>query len=336
VLPTGDISQHFIMHFNYLELTFDLSAGLVDNAIDGEVIFAYPLNRIRPYVSFVQKVDFENYLDPQVSGEDLTILPTDKYIFRERGITAGVGITILPRFFVEPAFSVRDTFRGSLTESRVLDQGVNLVPRVSLVYDGVTAYTPGGSLYFTGMYAGSTFSMRYRTDFDQPVDARSENLLLLHQNIRGQWFFKERLSLDLPLNVWDQERTGFYSLGGFDTVRGYEPDAISAFRFLLVYTEIERELWAEGELRLRIRKAVARVHQYRVGLFADTLLAQDTLDTGSPVQAYASAGAGFSFTISGRSNNHFRVRLYIGQPLGERFAPILYFRTSLFGFDQKL
>ncbi|MFW6181432.1 MAG: hypothetical protein ACOC8N_06755 [Spirochaetota bacterium] len=68
VLPTGDISQHFIMHFNYLELTFDLSAGLVDNTIDGEVTFAYPLNRIRPYVSFVQKVDFENYLDPQISG----------------------------------------------------------------------------------------------------------------------------------------------------------------------------------------------------------------------------------------------------------------------------
>lgn len=65
-------------------------------------------------------------------------------------------------------------------------------------------------------------------------------VLLLHQNIRQRWFFKERVSLDFPLKVWDLERTGFYLLGGFDTVRGYEPDAISAFRFLLVSTERER------------------------------------------------------------------------------------------------
>lgn len=102
----------------------------------------------------------------------------------------------------------------------MLDEGVNLIPSVRFFYDSLRANRPETSLYFTGMYMSSVLRLRYRSNFRHPVDAQSENLLLLHQNIDLKWFFKEQLSVDFPLKVWDRETAGFYSLGGFNTIRG--------------------------------------------------------------------------------------------------------------------
>lgn len=102
VLPTGDITYHFLEQFNYLELILDLNAGIVDNRINGEITLAYPFNHIRPYATFIQKVDFESYIDPKLSGGNLVLESTDKYISRDRGAATGIGFTVFPHVTISP------------------------------------------------------------------------------------------------------------------------------------------------------------------------------------------------------------------------------------------
>jgi len=45
-------------------------------------------------------------------------------------------------YLIEPSFLVDDLFKGSLTEGTVLDEVMDLVPRLSLVYDSLAAPDP--------------------------------------------------------------------------------------------------------------------------------------------------------------------------------------------------
>jgi hypothetical protein len=118
VLPSESITEHFIIYFNYLEMSFDLAVSIIDSSVDGSVMFAYLLKRLRPFVSFTQEVDFESVIAPQFKDTKLTLASTDKYIARSRSMTLGINYLLTPRFIIEPSFSVKDTFKGSISERR--------------------------------------------------------------------------------------------------------------------------------------------------------------------------------------------------------------------------
>lgn len=336
VLPSGNISEHFVIYFNRLEMTFDLGFSIIDSSVDGQITFAYPIKKYRPYISFFQKVDFENLISPQLSDGEFSLLPTDKYVSRKRGSMLGVRYQLYPKISIEPSFIINDTFKGSFTENKIVEDGVDLIPRISFIYDNVRAELPDNELFFTGMYYRSIFSILYRDRFDNPVSADNQNLFLLHHNLDNTWFFTEKASLDYPIKVWQGDIANFYSLGGVDTIRGYEYNSLSAFRFFLLSTDVERDIFKERELKFKVQKLEARLHQYRILILWDILSTQDKLKLGSHVSIYSSVGAGLSFVLSGKSKTHFKIRLYAAQALGESFAPIIYFRTSLFGFEKKI
>ncbi len=147
----------------------------------------------------------------------------------------------------------------------------------------------------------------------------------------------ERVTLNYPIYVWNKELTGFYSLGGFESIRGYDTDSINAFRFFLFSSNVERDILKDRELRIKVTKRrIVRLHQYRIFMFLDAFLTQDHLSLRSDFHHYASAGIGASCNLSGRESTHFNVRLYAAQGLTNKFAPILYLRTSLFNFSKKL
>jgi hypothetical protein len=250
VLPTGNINQHFVTYFNNLEMTFNLSFSVMGNTLGGDIRFAYPINSISPYIFFYQKLDFENYIAPAFDGKELTFVPTDKYIARNRGLNLGLNYKIINNFYIMPSFVVNETFKGSLTENKVLEEGVDLIPQISFVYDSVEVEDTNTDPIFSGIYYNTTFSIRYRNAFHTPVDAENKNLFLLHHNLKRIWFFGERVTLNYPIKSWEKELIKFYSLGGIESIRGYEEYSIDSFRFFLLSSNVAREILQDKELRV--------------------------------------------------------------------------------------
>jgi hypothetical protein len=139
-----------------------------------------------------------------------------------------------------------------------------------------------------------------------------------------------------PLYVWNNEKAGFYSLGGFDTIRGVVYGSIKAYRFLLLSTNLEHEIFKGAEVPFTPFKLEAKIHQFRLFMIFDELLGQKCLDATSPVQSYTSIGGGFAFVISGKEKGHFEIKIYAAQQLGKEFAPFIYLKTSLFDLEQQL
>jgi hypothetical protein len=331
-LPSSKVTLSFTQPFNRLDLIFYLGYGIISSDINSELTFAYNIKRFRPYVKFFQSTDFENLVAPGISDSGVVLVPTDKYIHRSRGFDLGVGYRLAPKLYLEPSFLLDEVFKGSLTEARVLEDGVDLVPKFSFVYDGVRALDPTSRLYFKGLYYRTIFKSRFRNGFDRPVDMRNENLYLHHLNIRRSWFFLLRGTLDYPIAVWEDELASYYKLGGFETIRGYDYGSINAFSFLLFTFDTERELFKDKELAFL--KNRLRIHQFRLKLLTDSLLYQDSIGLKSDLFYLASLGAGFSFVLSGQRNSHFRIELLLSQGLQRGALPILYFRTSLFNLEK--
>jgi hypothetical protein len=65
-LPSGNIYQHFGENFNNLNMTFNLNYNFLDNDINGDVTFAYPIQRFTPSITFAEDLDFENYIAPSI------------------------------------------------------------------------------------------------------------------------------------------------------------------------------------------------------------------------------------------------------------------------------
>ena len=331
-LPSSKVTLSFTQPFNRLDIVFYLGYGIISSDIDSELTFAYNIKRFRPFIKFFQSTDFENLVAPGISGSGVVLVPTDKYIDRSRGFDAGVGYRLAPRLYLEPSFLLDDVFKGSLTEAQVLTEGVDLVPKLSFVYDGLKALDPSSKLYLRGLYYRTIFALRYRDSFDTPVQISNENLFLYHFNIKRSWFFLLKGTLNYPIAVWEDELASFYKLGGFETIRGYDYNSINAFSFLLISFDTERELFKDKKLSLF--KDRLKIHQFRLKLLTDSLLYQDSIGLNSDAQYLASLGAGFSCVFSGKENGHFRTELFVAQGLQSGEGPILYFRTSLYNFEK--
>jgi hypothetical protein len=336
VLPSGNIYQHFTQDFNNLRMSFSLNYNILDNNIFGDIVFSYPLNRLVPSIRFAEDLDFENYISPSFSGGTFTLAPTDKYIARKTTIEPSLGYRVTDHFTITSSFLISDTFKGSLTTVSVIDEGVDLIPKLGFVYNSVRATVPEKGVYFNGLYLGSFFGMRYRQSFDNPVTLDHTNSLLLYFNCFDLWKLQQKVTLNYPIYVWNRELAAFYSLGGFDSFRGVEYDSIHSYRFLFFSTNLEREIFPGAEVPFTPFKLQARLHQFRFFLLSDELLSQCCLDINSPIEFSMSVGGGFAFVISGKEGGHFEIRIYAAQQLGKDFAPFIYLRTSLFDLERQL
>jgi hypothetical protein len=333
-LPSSKVTLSFNPSFNELDLIFYLGYGILSGDINSELTFAYNIKRFRPYIKFFQNTDFENLIQPGIEDSGIVLVPSSKYIYRSRGFELGVGYRLAPRLYVEPAFLFDDIFKGSLTESRILEEGIDLVPKLSFVYDGVTARDPSNQLLFKGIYYRTILNARFREDFNRPVELKNENLYLHHFYIKRSWFFLLRGTLDYPIAIWAEELASFYQLGGFDTIRGYEYRSINAFSFFLFTVETEREVFKDREVVMFKNRLT--MHQFRFKLLCDSLLYQDSYGLASNVQYLASLGTGISLVFTGRKNSHFRTELFVAQGIQSGAGPIVYFRTTLFNLESQL
>ena len=228
-----------------------------------------------------------------------------------------------------------DVFRGSLSSGAILDAGTDLTERIGLVYNSVEVSESERRVRLQGNHVSSLLDFRYRDGFYHPIDIATRNSILSHVIFGHGWTMQAHLSANSPIEVYDKEKVEYYSLGGFDTIRGYPHGTLHAFRFALAGTTWEREILRDQEVKLRMFGHQAAARQFNLLFLLDGLALQDQLGIGSPVVYHSSLGAGFSFLITGKQGGHLRTEVYLDQALEQGYSPVFYFRSSIFNFEKK-
>ena len=336
VAPVGNVYESYVHYFNNLEMSFNMNYNFLQNSIIGDVAFSYPYRRITPEARFFLNLDNENYFYPDLEKGQIRILPAEKYILRQRGFETSMPYTIFKDFQLVPSFILTDTFKGNLTEERVLDEGTDLTLRTGAVYHTLTARKPEHMLTFEGVYVSSYLDWLFRNSFNDPTSLSNVNRLVLNFGLNENWQFNETVSLNYPIKSWNKEISGFYSLGGFDTIRGYKHGSINAFRFFLLMTQLEKQIFKDKEFELELGKINTHVHQFQLLFLIDQLLTQDTLEMSGRLNSFTSVGTGLSFVFTGESGGHLKTELCIAQPLEKDKLPLLYLKASFFNFPKQL
>jgi hypothetical protein len=339
-VPNGRFHLLFDEKFQKLRTIFNLNYEFLANSLDGSLRFSRPIGVLDPGVRFYDGIDFENYLSPSLVNGDVVLLPREEYIQRDKGVELDVRLPLATpkgekaRFagqglFVKGAFGVSDTFRGNLDKGEIIDKGRDLILLGDLYYRGVShKQTPLGAIP-GGTYASSLLKMRYRSDFQEPV-ALDNIIQLVHYNtFTGELSFTGNANLSYPVAVWRDDLATFYTLGGYDTVRGYPKNSIGAFRFLLLSTDLELTL--KKRINADVTESLPldiRLTQVRLLFLTDGLLSQNKLNIHSPVYGYVNVGSGVSLVFVEDNKRYYTLRIYVAQALLQRMEPMFYISIS--------
>lgn len=324
-LPSGNISERFEQRFNNLHTVFNLNFNFLNSSIDADVAFSYPLGFFIPGIHFFQNVDLENLIAPQFQDGELVLLPTEKYVSRNRGIGLNFIFNVTRMFSITPAFLMNDTFKGSFTTELTLDEGIDWIANMSFVVDSAKSKPEGTPEPNHRIVFSSVFNTRFRNVLTNPVSIDHSNVVQTNHQLRDRVFIAESLAFNYPIYTWNRDISTYYSLGGFNTIRGYPYGSIVGFRYLLNRFGMGTRVFSEAQIKLKLFKRKATIHDYRLLLILDGLLAQDHLSLDSAVNFYGGCGGGFSFLISGEKQQHIKVSIYVVQPIELGRLPIFYF-----------
>lgn len=336
VLPTGAITQSIPLTFGRFGIDTTLGYAVNGNEIKGEMVFSYDLGRVRPELRFFQRVDFEDYVDPRFSTSSVDVFSDEEFVSRRRGVEPRVSVGVFPHTRVGTAMGVTDTFQWSLSEDELVDEGIDLVPQVFLVYDNMKAVDPNRVLELSGVAGRITVSERFRNSFENPVSLELQNRLLFQYFLGENWSIEEHVSFDTLIDIWRDELVKMYQLGGFDSIRGYAPNEIEAVRVGMLSSELSRRIFRSLDTAFssRERRRIS-IHQYRVFGFGDVAVTQGSLPIDSSPSYYGSAGLGIGAVVS-RGRIHLDVSLAAAQPFELGRLPVVYLRTTLFNFERRL
>ncbi len=336
VLPTGAITQSIPLTFGRFGIDTTLGYAVNGNEIKGEMVFSYDLGRVRPELRFFQRVDFEDYVDPRFTTSSVDVFSDEEFVSRRRGVEPRVSMSVLPNTRVGTAMRVTDTFQWSLSDDELVDEGIDLVPQVFLIYDNMRAVDPNRVLEVSGIAGRVTVSERFRNSFENPVSLELQNRLLFQYLLGENWSIEENVSFDTLIDIWRDELVKMYQLGGFDSVRGYAPNEIEAVRAGMLSTELSRRILRSLDTSFspRERRRIS-IHQYRVFAFSDVAVTQRSLPIDSSPSYYGSAGLGIGAVVS-RGRIHLDVSLAAAQPFELGRLPVVYLRTTLFNFERRL
>jgi hypothetical protein len=334
-LPSGNVAERIEQRFNNLQMVFSFNFNFLNSSIGADVAFSYPLGFFVPGVRFYQVVDLENLVAPQFQGGELTLLPSEKYVSRDRGVGIEFMFNVTPAFSITPSFLMNDTFKGSLATDLSLDKGIDWIAELSFAVDQGRNRPAGGPEPRHRVVFGSQFYMRFRDELSNPASIDHRSLLKTYHRFGEHGTITDSLGLSYPIFIWNTEISRFYSLGGFDTIRGYSYGSIAAFRYLLNRLDLGFDIFQNAGINFKVLKRSMRIHDYTLFLIIDGLLAQDHLSWDTPVQIYGGCGAGFSFLMSGQRGNHLKLSAYAVQPVVAGRLPIFYFQMSFFSFEQQ-
>ena len=336
VLPAGTISEQVTRSFRHLDIEFAVSYTLLDSDTAGSILFRYPVWMLEPRIEFAYSLDFEQTVSPRLENGELELIAGDKYLSRLKEVDLGIRLTPFAGFHVTPSFRITSLFKGDLDEAVVVDRGTDYSAILSWGYDSLESREAERGLLFEGTRYLSSVKLVSRDRLDNPAHADSSNDLLLRFTAGSLWRFKQRFRLNLPVYVWQEELSTFYSLGGLDSLPGYGGQSVHNFRYCLANLSTEREFRISTDLSFPVGDWTIRIHQFALSLFTDVALIQDRLPLDSKVGVRADLGAGISFVITAKDQGHIDVRLYLARAVDPSLSPVFYLETSLFSLREKI
>ena len=307
ILPTGNIEIRTGDSLGGFNIGFQMRYNFIANTTGGSVEFSYPIWLLLPVLRFYQDIDFEKTADVGTSGNIITLNDADRYISRRRGIESGLFLRPVSWLFFGPALDIRDTYEGSIETAEVLDDSLYLFPAFKLSIGTLTLNDKKEEIY-TGFKMDLNTSWRFKQDFQTPIEWDIRSTLTMMKGLQSDLFWKNRLQTGFPLKIWEKEMGNFYSLGGYDSVRGYRPSSIHVFRYAMLNTELKLPAFFRKDLSLTSRTRGLDFHRFRILLLADVLAGQLEESTESNLHWYAGTSAGASMLISNRTNYHLRLR----------------------------
>ena len=334
-LPTGSFSEHLKHSFNNLNIIFNFNYNFLANEISGNISFEYPLRYILPYLSFSDSVDFESYIQPSLVNNKIQLVPTDKFITRNRILEGGLKYKITKDFSTFTSITLDDIFRGDLFTSTIIENGLDITAKIGTEYNSMKIILPKSRLLFKGIYYKTSFDLKYRNNLETPVSINHNENLLITAKTGKNWYIDQNVSTGFPITIWENTLTSFYTLGGFESIRGYQEKSINAFRYISTSSTIHRRLSLKKEIKKKVLKNYY-IHAsiFDLYLFFDQCISQNQLPLNSPIQYYPSVGAGSSIIISGENKRHIRVSLFVAQAIKQGQKPIIYLKTSFFQFEK--
>jgi hypothetical protein len=335
VLPTGAITQRIPLQFGSLGIDTTLGYAVNGNELNGEMVFSYALGRVLPELRFFQSVDFEDYVDPSFETGGVDVFAEEEFVSRRQGVEPRVSALVLAHTRLGTAFEITDTFDWSLSENRLVDEGVDLVPQVFLEYDNMRAVQPNRALEFSGTAARISLSERFRNRLDNPVLLELENRLVVQQLLGDNWSVEEHVTFDTIIDVWREALVNEYQLGGYDSIRGYAPNEIEAMRVAMLSTQLSRRVLRSLDTRFPVhaRRSV-ELHQHRVFVLSDLAVIQSELDLHSRASFYGNIGLGLGTVVSS-GRIHLDVSVAAAQPFDIGRLPVFYVRTTLFDLERR-
>lgn len=341
IIPYGVISQRADIPLGGSIISTQADFDLASSAVAGEVGLRRRFGPWVPGVRAYQRSNSEGIAQPRITGGEIRLAPEDRYLERERGVVGDLDFFLREDIVGLGSVEVQESVETLLSEPEagesVQSSSFEITPSIGLELRSLRIDTPEESADLIGSYLRFTLSNRFVRDFSGPAELTGRVATLFTHEPRQRLHLEHQLSATTPLAVWDRSLFSPISLGGFDSLRGYGNGEITETRGVLSRNTVtwqpfpgqeasfDSPVIDDGEQTVRVR-----VHNFKMLLAVDALLAQEAPELDSRIAAYLSLGPGASLTVSAGESIHFDLRGYVAVPYDEWEDPVFYLQGSIF------
>lgn len=341
IIPYGVISQRADIPIGGSVISTKADFDLASSAVSGEVGLSRRFGNWEPGVRAYQRSNSEGIAQPRITGGEVRLTPRERYLERERGAVGELSWYLMEDLVANSSLALDESIETLLSEpapgEEVREAIFEIVPSVYLELQSLRITTPRRSAEIRGSHLRFTLSQRYVDNFASPATLEGRIATLWNHQPAGSVVLEHQLSGITPLYVWDRSLHKPLSLGGFDTLRGFDNGAVNAGRGFLARNTatwrafptaalgFDSPVVGNGDDTVRVR-----VHNLKLLFAADALLAQQDLELTSAIKPYLGAGPGAALTISAGESIHFDLRSYVAWAVGYSQPPIFYLQGAIF------
>jgi hypothetical protein len=342
IIPYGVISQSADIPIGRSVVSTKADFDLATSAVAGQVGLSRRFGNWEPGLRAYQRSNTEGIAQPRITGGEVRLAPEERYLERERGVVGDLSWYIRENLVGNGAMELTESIETLLSEPQegeeIQESSFEIAPSISIELRNLRIRSPRRSADIRGTYLRFTLSQRYVDHFSAPASLTGRVASLLSLDPHPRLNLEHQISATTPLYIWDRELYRPLSLGGFDTLRGFDPGDLSESRGILLrntlsWRPVSRDeeaafdspLLGEEDETVKIR-----LHNFKALLAVDALLAQEDPDLSSKVSAYLGAGPGAALTVSAGESIHFDLRAYLTWPVGYEAIPVFYLQGAIF------
>ncbi|MFP4534326.1 MAG: hypothetical protein ACLFNP_01295 [Spirochaetaceae bacterium] len=341
VIPYGVISQSADIPIGQSVVSTKADFDLAASAVAGEVGLSRRFGNWEPGLRGYQRSNTEGIAQPRIAGDEVRLLPDERYLERERGVVGDLNWYVRENLVGNGALELTESIETLLSEppdgEEIRESQFEIIPSISMELRSLRIPTPGRSADIQGSYLRFTLSQRHIDRFSNPVVLSGGVATLLSLDPLPRINVEHQLSATTPLYVYNRELLQPLSLGGFDSLRGFDSGNVTETRGFLARNTVswrpapEKEAAFDSPVVGEEDETVkVRIHNFKALLAVDALVAQEEPELESEVSGYLGTGPGAAVTVSAGESVHFDLRAYLVWPVGYSEIPVFYLQGAIF------